>query len=235
MDNSLKLLVFDCDGTLVDSQHMIVAAMHSAYARHGIEAPARERLLSIVGLSLPNAFARLGEGDSAFPVASFVAAYREAFFALRQQELHLEPLFPGAREALDALAARGDVVLGIATGKSRRGVDAVLRRHGLLDRFLTIQTADDAPSKPDPGMVLAAMRETGAAPADTVVVGDTAYDVAMARAAGAGAIGVAWGYHRPDALVAAGAPVVIADFAELMPALARFWPASGAAGTGPAG
>jgi phosphoglycolate phosphatase len=223
MSNPLKLVVFDCDGTLVDSQHMILAAMHSAYAHHGIAAPARERLLSIVGLSLPNAFAHLADGDSGFPIDSFIEQYKAAFFAMRQAELHLEPLFPGARDAIDALAAHEDVVLGIATGKSRRGVDAVLRRHGLLDRFVTIQTADDAPSKPDPGMVLNAMGEVGAAPQHTIVVGDTAFDVSMARAAGAQAIGVAWGYHEPAELVAAGAPVVIEDFAELVPTLAWLW------------
>jgi phosphoglycolate phosphatase len=223
MSNPLKLVVFDCDGTLVDSQHMIVAAMHSAYAHHKVPAPAREILLSIVGLSLPNAFERLGEGQAGFPVASFVEAYKAAFFELRKQEIHLEPLYPGAREAVEALAARDDVVLGIATGKSRRGVDMVLGRHGLRERFITIQTADDAPSKPDPGMVLNAMRETGTAPEHTIVIGDTAFDVSMARAAGAQAIGVAWGYHRPEELAAAGARVVIEAFGELMPNLARLW------------
>lgn len=226
IDNQLKLIVFDCDGTLVDSQHMIVAAMHSAYAFHGIEPPPRERLLAIVGLSLPNAFARLAAGDAAFPIESFIEQYKAAFFAQRQSERYLEPLFPGAREAIHALSAQDDVVLGIATGKSRRGVDAVLRRHELLDRFVTIQTADDAPSKPDPGMVLNAMGEVGATPENTIVVGDTAFDVSMARAAGAQAIGVAWGYHETAELAAAGALTVITHFDALMPELRRVWAAS---------
>ncbi len=113
---------------------------------------------------------------------------------------HLEPLYPGAADAVAALARRDDIVLGIATGKSQRGVRAVLARHGLLEHFITIKTADDAPSKPDPGMVLHAMSEAGVAADDTVVVGDTVYDIAMARAAGAAAIGVTWGYHPRDAL-----------------------------------
>ncbi len=190
--------------------------------------PARERLLAIVGLSLPNAFARLAADDAGFPIESFVEQYKAAFHALRRAEQHLEPLFPGAREAIDALAAHDDVVLGIATGKSRRGVDAVLGRHGLLDRFVTIQTADDAPSKPDPGMVLNAMGEVGAAPANTIVVGDTAFDVSMARAAGAQAIGVAWGYHETTELAAAGALTVISHFDALVPELTRVWAASAA-------
>jgi phosphoglycolate phosphatase len=152
-----------------------------------------------------------------------VERYKAAFFALRQSEEHLEPLYPGAREAVTALAARGDVVLGMATGKSRRGVAAVLGRHGLFEHFSTIHTSDTAPSKPHPEMVLAAMRETGAAPADTIVIGDTAFDMTMARAAGARGIAVGWGYHPRASLVEAGAHAVIEDFSELLPALEAMW------------
>lgn len=221
--NALKLIVFDCDGTLVDSQHMIVAAMGEAYQAHGLAAPARARLLSIVGLSLDEAFGVLGEDDPDFPVASMVERYREAFFALRAAEMHLEPLFPGAREAVEMLSGAPDTALGIATGKSQRGVRAVLSRHGLLDRFRVIKTADDAPSKPHPGMVVDAMRETGVTAADTVVIGDTAYDVAMAAAAGAASIGVSWGYHPVERLRQAGASAVIGDFSALQPALDAIW------------
>jgi phosphoglycolate phosphatase len=219
----LKLVIFDCDGTLVDSQHMILAAMAEAYAANGMPLPPRDRLLSIVGLSLTEAFTVLGNGAERFPVASLAEQYKLAFHALRDSGEHMEPLYPGAAEAIAALAQRDDVVLGIATGKSQRGVRLVLGHHGLLDRFITIKTADDAPSKPDPGMVVAAMREAGVAAADTVVVGDTVYDIAMARAAGAAAIGVAWGYHAAAALSDAGAAMVIDDFAALVPALDALW------------
>lgn len=204
---------------------MIVAAMHAAYAAQALPAPPRDRLLSIVGLSLAEAFRTLGEGDPAYPVAGLVERYREAFFELRQAQTEIEPLFPGAREAVETLAGRPDVALGVATGKSRRGVELVLGRHGLLEHFLTIQTADTAPSKPDPGMVIEAMRDTGARPADTVVVGDTAFDMAMAAAAGAVGIGVAWGYHPPEALHEAGAVAVIEQFPALLPTLERLWAA----------
>jgi phosphoglycolate phosphatase len=222
----LKLIVFDCDGTLVDSQHMICAAMRQAYEANNLSVPAREHLLAIVGLSLPDAFRRLSvmtSGDTAHPVEALVTCYKNAFAELRSSVEHLEPLYPGARAAVDTLAGRPDTLLGIATGKSQRGVRAVLGRHGLAERFATIQTSDDAPSKPHPGMVLAAMRETGVAPDDTVVVGDTVFDLEMARAAGARAIGVAWGYHPPAALREAGAHAMIEAFAELLPTLDRLW------------
>lgn len=225
MTNTLKLIIFDCDGTLVDSQHMIVAAMHEAYRAHHLPVPVRERLLSIVGLSLADAFRTLGEGHPDYPVTSLVEWYRAAYAALRQAQVHVEPLFPGARDTIEALARRPETVLGIATGKSRRGVEGVLARHDLLAYFLTIKTADDAPSKPDPAMVIEAMRETGAVPADTVVVGDTAFDIKMARAAGVAGVGVAWGYHPPDALRAAGAVAVIEQFPQLVPTLERMWAA----------
>jgi phosphoglycolate phosphatase len=223
MTKSLKLVIFDCDGTIVDSQHMIVAAMTQAYDWHGMAVPPREAVLSIVGLSLPEAFETLGKDHADFPVATMVERYKAAFHVMRDGEKHLEPLYPGAAAAIVSLARRDDVLLGIATGKSQRGVRAVLGLHGLLDHFTTIKTAEDAPSKPNPGMVLDAMREAGVAPKDTVVVGDTVYDIAMARAAGATAVGVTWGYHPGAALEQAGAYAVIDRFESLGTLLDRIW------------
>jgi len=219
----LKLVIFDCDGTLVDSQHIIMAAMTEAYGALGLALPEREVLLSVVGLSLVEAFTKLGEGRDGFPAESLANHYRDAFHAMRGPGAPVEPLYPGAAEAIAALAQRGDVVLGIATGKSQRGVRLVLTHHGLIDRFITIKTADDAPSKPDPGMVLAAMRDASAEPEDTVVVGDTVYDIAMARAAGAASVGGTWGYHPGEALKEAGALAVIDRFANLVPTLDAIW------------
>jgi len=199
---------------------MICAAMGEAYAAHDLPCPPREHILSIVGLSLREAFARLGGGEAS---AALAESYKTAFHGLRRSGAHAEPLFPGARMALDALSARDDMLLGIATGKSRRGVDAVLGHHDLLTRFHTIQTADDAPSKPHPGMVQAAMREAGIGAHDTVVIGDTVYDIAMARAAGTRAIGVSWGYHAAADLHDAGADIVIDDYADLVPLLDTLW------------
>ena len=223
----MKLVIFDCDGTLVDSQDKICAAMQQAFEVNGLSVPARERLLSVVGLSLPFAFARLAEGSvngAVPPIERLVAAYRDAFSLLRTSPHDLEPLYPRAREAVEALARQPDTVLGMATGKSQRGAHRVLGRHGLSAYFATIHTSDDAPSKPHPGMVLAAMAATGAVPHETVMVGDTVFDIEMAHAAGARAIGVAWGYHPPAELVQAGADAMISDFSELPAALDRLWP-----------
>ena len=222
----MKLVIFDCDGTLVDSQHMICAAMHNAFTGHSLPVPARKTLLSVVGLSLHECFERLGEGQAGFPVASLVEGYKSAFGELRLSGDHPEPLYPGAEDVIGALGARSDILLGMATGKSQNGARRVLEHNGWIGHFVTIQTADDAPSKPHPGMVLAAMREAGVGPANTVVVGDTSYDIEMALVAGATPIGVSWGYHPQAALRSAGAATVIEDFSALVPELDRIWGAS---------
>jgi phosphoglycolate phosphatase len=218
----MKLVIFDIDGTLVDSQHLICGAVHQVYDRHGLPKPARERVRALVGLSLPDTFTRLADG-AAHPVEAMVESYREAFSSLRAQPNSMEPLYPGAEEAIARLAKRDDVSLGIATGKSMRGIETVLGHYKLLSHFTAIQCADTAPSKPDPGMVLNALRDTGVAADDAVLIGDSIYDMQMAKAAGARAIGVAWGYHPPADLIAAGADAIVEDFAALDKALDALW------------
>lgn len=209
----VKLVVFDVDGTLVDSQHLIVEAQRRAFSEHGLAVPPRKEALSVVGLSLPDAFRRLvGEAG---PIESLSHSYRKAFQALRVDPDYEEPLFPGMAELVERLHRRDDIQLGIATGKSRRGVDHLVDKHGWKRWFATIQTADDAPSKPDPAMLHQAMDEAGAEPAMTVMIGDTTYDMMMAVSAGAAAIGVGWGYHTPGALFSAGAVTVVDSAASL--------------------
>jgi len=219
----LKLVIFDCDGTLVDSQHIIAAAMERAFAAVGVAWPGRERTLSVVGLSLAEAILPLTPGLSEADRARLAEAYRAAFFELRQGIEHREPVFEGALETIASLGRRGDVALAIATGKSRRGVHALLERLGLTDSFATIQTADDAPSKPHPAMLLQAMAETGSDPRESVMVGDTVFDIQMARAAGAAAVGVTWGYHPEASLVDAGAHRIAGTFSHLEPILDSLW------------
>jgi len=221
--SGLKLVLFDCDGTLVDSQHMIVAAMDVAFRENGLEPLPREKVLSIVGLSLHEAVGTLLPEAAVDVLLRVTEAYRDAFSGLRgRKDLH-EPLFEGTREALDRLAARDDVLLGIVTGKSRKGLRNILTLHDIVHYFVTLQTADDAPSKPHPGMVARALEETGALAADTAVIGDTSFDMIMASNAGASGVGVSWGYHAPEALVRAGARHVLGGFHELHGILHEFW------------
>ena len=214
----MKLIVFDVDGTLVDSQDLIVAAQRAAFLAHGLEPPTRERSLSIVGLSLVQAM-RVLVPDG--PAESLAEGYKTAFQRLRADPAYREPLFPGAAELLAELSGRDEVVLGIATGKSRRGVAHLLARHGWEGVFATIQTADDHPSKPHPAMLEQALAETGAAPRDSVMIGDSTFDMAMARGAGIGAVGVSWGYHRPEALRETGAEAIVGSYRELRDHLRR--------------
>lgn len=219
----MKLVIFDCDGTLVDSQHVIVAAMEDAFRSNGLVLPARDSILGVVGLSLVTAVEQLlpGESDPGFAV-QLAEDYKASFAQRRHGPDHFEPLYPGVRGIIEDLAKRDDVLLGIATGKSQRGVRAVLEREGLTSYFATIQTADTHPSKPHPSMILHAMAETNAGPAGTIMIGDTTYDMLMAREAQVTAQGVAWGYHDVGALRGAGAHDVSADSSALMLAIERF-------------
>lgn len=209
----MKLVVFDVDGTLVDSQHHIVGAMNAGFDHAGLPPPDREAILRIVGLSLPVAVAELAADRPAPVQARIVEGYRGAFMAARLAGA--APLYPGARDCLDRLRGRSDITLALATGKSRRGVSAMIEAHGLNGRFASVQTADDHPSKPHPGMLHAALAETGIAAGRAVMVGDTQFDMDMARAAGVAALGVGWGYHPAEALQAAGAWQVAGDFTAL--------------------
>ncbi len=215
MEKGLKLVLFDCDGTLVDSQHNIATAMRAAFAALGVPYPGDAATRKVIGLSLPEAMEPLAPDLDETMHRKLSDAYREAFLALRRGPDFFEPLFPGARQAIESLSGREDVLLGIATGKARRGLDALLDHFGLREHFVTLQCADDAPSKPHPGMVLRAMEETGVAPGRTVLIGDTRYDMEMVRAAGGLGMGVAWGYHPPQELTAAGAARIAQDFAQV--------------------
>lgn len=221
----LRLVVFDVDGTLIDSQDFIMAAMARAFGNMGVTLPSRQAVLSIVGLSLPEAIARLVPGLSNAELKRAESLYKQAFLSLRNEgggEAGA-PMYPGARTALDALHAIDDVLLGVATGKARRGLDHVCTAHGLGHYFVTRQTADAHPSKPHPSMLMAALAESGVEQANAVMIGDTTFDIEMGVAAGFRTIGVTWGYHKPDALRAAGADVLIDEFSALQPALAGLW------------
>ena len=205
----MKLVIFDCDGTLVDSQHAICAAMEHAFTMLELPAPSRSEILGVVGLSLPQTFEVLAAQQPISVQSALAEHYRSDFPSKRQQTAMHDPLYAGIGEVVAALVRRDDVLLGIATGKSRRGVARLLDREGWQGHFITIQTADDHPSKPHPSMILRAMAEAGVEPGSTVMIGDTTYDIEMGRSAGVGAVGVDWGYHEPERLRLAGAHAVV--------------------------
>lgn len=211
---SRKLAVFDCDGTLVDGQAAICSAMDTAFAEAGLQAPDHHQVRRIVGLSLPGAIRLLVPSAPAEIQAAVVAGYKQAFRTSRLEGRLEEPLFPGTRDLVANLRRDGWAV-AIATGKSDRGLTSCLEVHGMGDWFVSLQTADRHPSKPDPAMLHAAMLDASADASTTVMIGDTTYDMEMAANAGVRAIGVGWGYHDPAELTAAGASGVADDMDSL--------------------
>jgi phosphoglycolate phosphatase len=223
MTAPLRLVIFDVDGTLVDSQADILAAMDFAFDRVGHPVPKREAVLGIVGLSLDVAIGRLAPELGTAEHRRMVEWYKEAYVELRRVNgaAQSSPLYAGAREVLGQLHAIPEVLMGVATGKSRRGLDKLLDAHDLRQFFVTQQVSDHHPSKPHPSMILAGLSETGVAARDAVMIGDTSYDMQMARAAGVAAIGVTWGYHDISAL--SEAACTIDRFADLPMRLNELW------------
>jgi phosphoglycolate phosphatase len=210
-----KLAIFDCDGTLVDSGATIHQALCETFELHGLQLPPRAESRRVIGLSLTNAMAHLLPGATESDHDQLAETYKQCFHRARMEGRVEEPLFDGILELLDALESEG-WLLAVATGKSDRGLRICLETHGIHARFISLQTADRHPSKPSPSMAFAAMAETGANPNATIVVGDTSFDMAMAVAAGATAIGAGWGYHEADELIAAGARAVAEVPAEVL-------------------
>ena len=215
----MYLIIFDVDGTLVDSQNTIFHGLQVGFEAVGLPMPDRKTALSIVGRSLEEAFADLVCETHLEKVPEMAEAYRQAKWARRAEGLEIDPLYPGAREAIERLHAREDFLLGIATGKALRGVKHMQDTHGLHGKFATIQTADTSPSKPHPDMIERALSETGVLPEKSVMIGDTGFDMAMAKSAGIRTIGVTWGYHDHSRLTLEGADTIIHSFDDLDDAL----------------
>jgi phosphoglycolate phosphatase len=224
----MRLVIFDVDGTLLDSAAIILKAQALTFKRCGLVHPGREAGLGVVGLTLDLALMALA--GSTKPDPALADMYKTVFGELRdaafQDPALAEKLYPGVRDMLASFADRADTKLAIATGKSRRGVDHLLRLHGWDALFSSIQTADDAPSKPHPGMILRAMKEAGAAPDETAMIGDSTFDMKMAVDAGVTAIAVAWGFQPVDRLRAAGAHHVVMSAADLPGMIEKAFPAS---------
>ena len=218
----MKLAIFDVDGTLMDSQAMILASLNAAFTAEQLPVPSRPEMLGIVGLSLVKAMSVLRPDDEAQRHERLADAYKQAFWSYRANKSYPEIPFDGALDLLRRLQA-SNVLIGIATGKAQRGVRHIIDQFGLDGVFATIQTSDDAPSKPHPDMILQAMADCGTAPEDTVMIGDAVFDIDMAHAAGVRAIAVSWGFQPLASLERAKPHAIVNSFNELEDTLAALW------------
>jgi phosphoglycolate phosphatase len=210
---AVKLIIFDFDGTLVDSRKLIIESHRIVFGEFGLALPSEDDSLSLIGMSLELVLAQLA-GPGA-PVEKMVAAYRRLLPLLRADVGFAEMPFSGAADLLAALAGHREVHLGIASGHTSHAIGPALERFGWHGYFRTVQTADKAPSKPHPGMLLQALGEAGVDAGDAIMIGDTAFDMEMANAAGVCAVAVSWGYHRAGRLQDAGASRIFNDMGEL--------------------
>lgn len=207
-----ELIVFDWDGTLMDSTARIVAAVQAAIAATGLPARAPEEIRAIIGLGLGEAVAVLYPEQAEEARRRLARCYGEAFVQTAARTP--AELFPGARRVLQRLERAG-CLLAIATGKSRAGLLRDLEQTGVGRHFASVRTVDECASKPDPAMVEEVMRECGVDADGTLVVGDTLFDLEMAANAGVDAVGVGWGAHPPERLLQARPLDVVYDFDEL--------------------
>jgi len=209
----VKLIIFDFEGTLVDSRSLIWESHRIVFSGFRLPPPSPIESLALVGKTLDIILTELA-GPTA-PIRDMVKAYDLLLPQLRADPAFAERPFDGIAELLRDLSSRPNAVLAMATGHTSLTVApalAALQWHGL---FRTIQAADMAPSKPHPAMLLQALQTTGIGPQDAVFVGDTTYDMEMARAARVQSIGVGWGYHGAGQLAAAGANRLAATVEEL--------------------
>jgi len=219
----VRLVVFDVDGTLVDSLAHISQAMVSSFDQHGLAVPSNDDIRSIIGLSLPQAMENLLPEQDQDVYELLTETYKEFFVAsVSDQHKTESPLFPGVHRLLDELLEDERIVLGIATGKSRRGLSRILEFYNLSGYFSTAHVADDHPSKPHPSMLYAAMKDTGIAPENCVIVGDTSFDMDMGKAAGFKTIGVSWGYHSPE-VIKPLSDIYVSTPSDIKTSLTKIW------------
>ncbi|MBL1241607.1 MAG: HAD-IA family hydrolase [OCS116 cluster bacterium] len=223
-----KLVIFDLDGTLVDGARAAIPAMQHAFEAVGLPKPNDAQVMDMIGLSIIPAIQHILNSFNQIRTVSdseveqIGEIYKNYFYQSRIAEKHPMPLYDGALKALAELQTQDEILLGIATGNSRRGVNAFLDKHNLRDAFFTTQCASECPSKPHPEMILQAMRDAGVEAAQTIMIGDTSFDMQMAKAANVYAIGVNWGYHSQDIMLSAGADIIVDNFEQLTAQILEF-------------
>ena len=218
---SLKLAIWDMDGTIVDSREVIQTAMVRSFEAVDLVPPAYDDTRKVIGLGLSEACRVLAPTVSNDKLHELVETYRHAFVALRAEGDGFEPLYAGAQAAIERLANDG-WLLAIATGKARRGIESFFEQHNMRDLFDTTWCADDGPGKPHPFMCEQAMSALGAEPHETLIIGDAVHDIRMGRNAGIHTMGVSWGFGTSSELKAVGAHEVHDDFSSLNAGLDQF-------------
>ena len=219
----MHLIIFDLDGTLIDSVILNIEAITAGFAAVGEPVPTEHAMRAISGITAREAMGILMPNADAARIDTVLVSYRREH-AARAQGSARELFFPDGFETLTRLRHRPDTILAVATGKGFESATALLTARGVVDWFHTIQTPTHNRGKPDPQMIHTAIEKAGAEAKNTVMIGDTVHDMNMAKAAGVKAIGVAWGYHLAEALREAGADIVIERFNQLEPAIDKLLP-----------
>jgi phosphoglycolate phosphatase len=213
----MRLVIFDLDGTLINSEALIIETVRASFGAVGQAIPSDDAIRSISGITAREAMGILAPGIAEDRIDVILNSYRSHY--QQRAGLAREPMFEGAMGALDRLHAQPETILAVATGKGHAGAITLLERHGVIDRFHSIQTPAHNRGKPDPQMIETAMEKAGIGREATVMIGDTSHDMKMARAAGVKALGVAWGYHKAVELDAAGAHMIIDRMDQLIDAI----------------
>jgi phosphoglycolate phosphatase len=209
----LKLIIFDFDGTLVDSRALILESHRIVFSEFRLPAPSPADSLALVGKSLDVLLTQLAGPEA--PILEMVRAYDLLLPQLRADSAFAEKPFDGVGDLLSELSTASDTVLALATGHRTDTIAPALEELRWTGFFRTVQAADTAPSKPHPAMLLQALAATGVMSENAIFIGDTTFDMEMAQAAKLRSIGVGWGYHRTERLLAAGAHRVVQSVDQL--------------------
>lgn len=207
-----KVVIFDWDGTVMDSIGHIVTCIQAAATKYQLAVPDEQAVRDIIGMSLPNAFEQLFSVDALCLFDEFRESYKDNYHAAQN---HHSPMYEHVNEVVQHLHARG-TMLAVATGKGRNGLDSVLESSGLAEYFSYSRTSDEAQSKPHPDMLMQIMAFYGVNACDCVMIGDSVHDLNMAKNAQMDAIGVTFGAHSREKLSVTQPMAIVDSYEELL-------------------